>query len=43
MVLIINIIYIQISEPTGTLTTQDYGTISFNIGPTKTQKAIFVQ
>jgi hypothetical protein len=31
--------YIQISQPTDTLTIQEYGTISFNIGPTKTQKA----
>ena len=28
--------YIQISQPTDTLTIQEYGTISFNIGPTKT-------
>jgi hypothetical protein len=31
--------YIQISQPTDTLTIQEYGTISFNIGETKTQKA----
>jgi hypothetical protein len=31
--------YIQISQPTNTLTIQEYGTISFNIGTTKSQKA----
>jgi hypothetical protein len=31
--------YIQINQPTDTLTIQEYGTISFNIGQTKTQKA----
>jgi len=31
--------YIHINQPTDTLTIQEYGTISFNIGPTKTQKA----
>ena len=31
--------YIQISQPTDTLTLQEYGTITFNIGPTKTQRA----
>ena len=31
--------YIQISQPTDTLTIQEYGTISFNIGPKKTQRA----
>ncbi len=30
---------IQISQPTDTLTIQEYRTISFNIGSTKTQKA----
>ncbi len=32
--------YIQISQPTDTLTIQELGTISFNIGSTKTQKAL---
>jgi hypothetical protein len=31
--------YIQISQPTDTLTIQEYGTISFNIGISKTQVA----
>jgi len=31
--------YIEISQPTDTLTIQEFGTISFNIGQTKTQKA----
>ena len=31
--------YIQISQSTDTLTIQEYGTISFNIGQTKTQRA----
>ncbi len=31
--------YIQISQPTDTLTIQEFGTISFNIGITKTQVA----
>jgi hypothetical protein len=31
--------YIQLSQPTDTLTIQEYGTISFNIGQTKTQKS----
>jgi hypothetical protein len=30
---------IQISQPTDTLTIQEYGTISLNYGPTKTQRA----
>ena len=33
--------YIQISQPTDTLTLQEYGTITFNIGPTKTQRAFY--
>ena len=32
--------YIQINQPTNTLTIQEYGTISFNIGITKTQMAL---
>jgi hypothetical protein len=31
--------YIQISQPTNTLAIQDYGTILFNLGTTKTQKS----
>jgi hypothetical protein len=31
--------YIQIDQSTDTLTIQEYGTISFNIGPSKTQRA----
>ena len=31
--------YIQLDQTTDTLTLQEYGTISFNIGPSKTQKA----
>jgi hypothetical protein len=32
--------YIQLSQPTDTLTIQEFGTISFNIGITKTQRHI---
>ena len=32
--------YIQIDQPNNTLTLQEYGTISLNIGPSKTQRAI---
>jgi hypothetical protein len=33
--------YIQISQPTDTITIQEWGTISFNIGQTKAQKSIY--